>query len=74
MARFALGLFFLANGVFCEVNDVRLFAKNEAQCVEAGGVVTHTVTTTVEPADKASDNPDKEPETQRSKDKEPEAP
>ena len=47
MDMLALGLLFFANGVFCEVNDVRLFAKTPAECVEAGGVVTHTVKTEV---------------------------
>lgn len=43
----ALGILFLANGVFCEINNVRLFAKTAVECVEAGGVVTHTVKTEV---------------------------
>ena len=34
-------------GVFCEINDVRLFAKTSAECVKAGGVVTHTVNTEI---------------------------
>ena len=51
MDMLALGLLFFANGVFCEVNDVRLFAKNAAECVQAGGVITHTVKTEVKEAD-----------------------
>ncbi len=54
------------NGVYCEINDVKLFALSAEDCAKAGGSVTHTVTTTVEPA-----NPDQEPEIQRTKDKEP---
>ena len=42
-----LGILLLTNGVFCEINDVRLFAKTPAECVQAGGVVTHTVDTEV---------------------------
>jgi len=56
------------NGVYCEINDVKLFALSEEDCAKAGGTVTHTVTTTVEPAGNA------EPEIQRTKDKEPVAP
>jgi hypothetical protein len=54
------------NGVYCEINDVKLFALSAEDCAKAGGSVTHTVKTTVEPA-----NPDQEPEIQRTKDKEP---
>lgn len=61
----------MPNGVYCEINDVKLFAQSAEDCEKAGGAVTHTVTTTVEPA---GDNPDQEPEIQRTKDKEPEAP
>jgi len=57
------------NGVYCEINDVKLFAQSAEDCATAGGSVTHTVTTTVEPA-----NPNQEPEIQRTKDKEPVAP
>ena len=46
------------NGVYCEINEVKLFALSAEDCAKAGGVVTHTVTTTVMPADKASDNPE----------------
>ena len=44
------------NGVYCQVNEVRLFAESAEDCEKAGGSVTHTVTTTVESAD--DDNPD----------------
>jgi len=36
-------------GVYCEINEVKLFALSAEDCEKAGGVVTHTVTTTVEP-------------------------
>lgn len=62
------------DGVYCEINDVKLFAQTAEDCVKAGGVVTHTVTTTVKPAETSGDNPNEEPEIQRTKDKEPEAP
>jgi len=39
------------NGVYCGINDVKLFALSAEDCEKAGGVVTHTVTTTVEPAE-----------------------
>jgi len=39
------------NGVYCEINEVKLFALSAEDCEKAGGVVTHTVTTTVEPAE-----------------------
>jgi len=39
------------NGVYCEINDVKLFAQSAEDCVKAGGVITHTVTTTVKPAE-----------------------
>jgi len=45
------------NGVYCEINDVKLFALSAEDCEKAGGGVTHTVTTTVEPVEKAGDNP-----------------
>ena len=57
------------NGVYCEINGVKLFAQSAEDCAKAQGNVTHTVTTTVTPA-----NPDQEPEIQRTKDKEPVAP
>ena len=59
------------NGVYCEINGVKLFAQSSEDCEKAGGSVTHTVTTTVDPV---GDNPSEEPEIQRTKDKEPEAP
>jgi len=59
------------DGVYCEINEVKLFALSAEDCQKAGGIVTHTVTTTVEPA---GDNPNQEPEIQRTKDKEPVAP
>ncbi|MEK6224010.1 MAG: hypothetical protein N2A97_04000 [Thermodesulfobacteriales bacterium] len=62
------------NGVYCEINDVKLFAQTAEDCQKAGGVVTHTVTTTVKPAETSGDNPNQEPEIQRTKDKEPVAP
>ncbi|GJM15162.1 MAG: hypothetical protein DHS20C13_04890 [Thermodesulfobacteriota bacterium] len=58
------------NGVYCEINGVKLFAQSAEDCEKAEGSVTHTVTTTVQPAD----NPNEEPEIQRTKDKEPKAP
>jgi hypothetical protein len=61
-------------GVFCEINGVKLMAKTPADCEKAGGTVTHVVSTTVTPAGEAMDNPEEEPEIQREKDKEPEAP
>jgi len=39
------------NGVYCEINEVKLFATSADDCKKAGGVVTHTVTTTVKPAE-----------------------
>ena len=60
-------------GVFCEINGVKLLAKTAADCEEAGGTVTHVISTTVTPAGEATDNPEEEPEIQREKDKEPEA-
>ena len=51
----ALGLLFLANGVFCEINDVRLFAQTPAECTQAGGIVTHTVNTVVKPVEAEKD-------------------
>lgn len=59
------------NGVYCDINGVKLFAQSSEDCEKAGGSVTHTVTTNVEPV---GDNPNEEPEIQRNKDKEPEAP
>ena len=41
----------LPNGVYCEINKVSLFALSAEDCVKASGVVTHTVTTTVKPAE-----------------------
>jgi len=41
----------LTDGVYCEINEVKLFAKTAEDCEKAGGAVTHTVTTTVEPAE-----------------------
>lgn len=60
-------------GVFCEINGVKLMAKTPADCEKAGGTVTHVISTTVTPTDNAMDNPEEEPEIQREKDKEPEA-
>ena len=59
------------NGVYCEINEVKLFATSADDCQKADGTITHTVTTTVKPAE---DNPNQEPKIQRSKDKEPVAP
>ncbi len=59
------------NGVYCEINEVKLFALSAEDCEKAGGAVTHTVTTSVE---EAGANPNQEPEIQRTKDKEPVAP
>jgi hypothetical protein len=42
------------NGVYCEINKVKLFALSAEDCKKAGGTVTHTVTTTVKPADNAA--------------------
>ena len=55
------------NGVYCEINEVKLFALSAEDCEKAGGAVTHTVTTSVKAA---GDNPNQEPEIQRTKDKE----
>ncbi len=38
-------------GVYCKINDVKLFALSTEDCQKAGGAVTHTVKTTVEPID-----------------------
>jgi len=38
-------------GVYCEINDVKLFAQSAEDCEKAEGSVTHTVTTTVKPAE-----------------------
>lgn len=35
------------DGVYCEINEVKLFALTAQDCEKAGGVVTHTVTTEV---------------------------
>ena len=43
-------------GVYCEINEVKLFADSSEDCEKAGGAVTHTVTTTVKPID--DDNED----------------
>ena len=61
-------------GVFCEINGVKLMAKTAEDCEKAGGAVTHVITTTVTPAGDATDNPEQEPEIQREKNKEPVAP
>jgi len=61
-------------GVFCEINGVKLMAKTAADCEQAGGTVTHVITRTVTPAGDAMSNPEEEPEIQREEDKEPEAP
>jgi len=61
----------VSNGVYCEINEVTVFAQSTEDCEKAGGMVTHTVTKEVKAAD---DNPNQEPEIQRTKDKEPEAP
>ncbi len=39
------------NGVYCEISKVKLFALSAEDCKKAGGIVTHTVTTTVKPID-----------------------
>ncbi len=62
------------NGVYCEINEVKLFALSAEDCEKAGGVVTHTVTTMVKPVEAAGDNPNEEPEIQRTKGKKPVAP
>lgn len=61
-------------GVYCEINGVKLMAKTPADCEKAGGTITHVISTTVTPVGEAMDNPEEEPEIQREKDKEPEAP
>ena len=37
----------LSDGVYCEINNVRLFAQNDQDCEKAGGAVTHTVKTEI---------------------------
>ncbi len=75
MSAFAMGMGVSEpDGVYCEINEVRLFATSAEDCKKAGGTVTHTVKTVVEPAEKTDDNPNEEPEIQRTKDKEPVAP
>lgn len=72
-----MGLVFGADstqGVYCEINGVKLMAKTDADCEKAGGTVTHVISTTVTPAGEEMDNPNEEPEIQREKDKAPEAP
>ena len=61
----------VSGGVYCEINEVKMFAQSAEDCEKAGGTVTHTVTKEVKAAD---DNPNEEPEIQRTKDKDPEAP
>jgi len=61
-----------SDGVYCEINEVKLFALSAEDCEKAGGTVTHTVSTEVKEV--GSDNPNAEPEIQRTKDKQPEAP
>lgn len=41
----------LPDGVYCEINQVKLFAQKAEDCEKAGGKVTHTVTTSVEPVE-----------------------
>lgn len=41
----------LPNGVYCEINEVKLFALSAEDCAKAGGKVTHTVKTSVEPVE-----------------------
>lgn len=60
-------------GVYCEVNGVRLFAKSAEDCQTASGEVTHVINTKVTPVAEPVNNPDQEPEIQREKNKEPEA-
>ncbi len=56
-------------GVYCEINEVRLFALTAEDCEKAGGMVTHTVNTEVKEVEPG--NPNESPEIQRKKDKEP---
>ena len=44
------------DGVYCEINEVKLFAESSEDCEKAGGTVTHTVTTTVKPVDDDNDD------------------
>ena len=37
----------IPDGVYCEINEVKLFAQSEEDCEKAGGIVTHTVKTEV---------------------------
>ncbi len=60
------------DGVYCEINEVKLFAASADDCAKAGGTVTHTISTEIKEV--GSDNPNAEPEIQRTKDKEPKAP
>jgi hypothetical protein len=60
--------------VYCEINDVKLYAHNAEECVKAGGkVVTEEIDMVVLP-EKAVDNPEEQPKIQRTKDKKPKAP
>lgn len=61
--------------VYCEINDVKLYAHNAEDCEKAGGkVVTEDINMVVMPEAKAWDNPEEQPQIQRTKDKKPKAP
>ena len=42
------------DGVYCEINGVKLFAETAEDCKKAEGKVTHSVKTTVAPVDDKS--------------------
>jgi len=60
--------------VYCEINDVKLYAHNAEDCEKAGGKVVTEEIDMVVPPEKAVDNPEEQPKIQRTKDKKPKAP
>jgi len=61
----------VSGGVYCVINEVTLFAKSAEDCEKAGGTVGDAIPAK---AEEMSDNPNEEPEIQRTEDKDPEAP
>lgn len=66
-----LGAEGVSKGVSCEINEVTLFAQSAEDCEKAGGTIGDAMPSEVKDM---GDNPEEEPEIQRTKDKEPEAP
>lgn len=51
MCSAELGADNVSRGVFCEINEVTLFAVSAEDCKKAGGVTTHSVKAVVEPVE-----------------------